>query len=89
METISQREMRNNSGEYLRRTAAGETFAVTNNGTVVAWLTPPPVRSGLDDAAARGELRRATASPSALRDVRRSKSAVSTAQILEDSRGRW
>ncbi|MFC6706967.1 type II toxin-antitoxin system Phd/YefM family antitoxin [Flexivirga alba] len=40
MDTISQREMRNRSGEYLRRTVAGESFEVTNNGVPVARLTP-------------------------------------------------
>jgi len=89
VETISQREMRNSSGEYLRRTAAGETFEVTNNGVVVAWLTPPPARTGLDTAAARGELRRATAPLSSLGVIERRKAARSSAEILADSRGRW
>ena len=89
METISQREMRNHSGDYLRRTAAGETFEVTNNGVVVAWLTPPPSRSGLDDAAGRGELRRATAPTSTLLTIQRRKVTTSSAELLADSRGRW
>lgn len=89
METISQREMRNRSGEYLRRTAAGESFVVTNNGVVVACLIPPSARSGLDDAAARGQIRAATASASTLRTIKRAKSKLSSAEILTDSRGRW
>ncbi|MFT4009627.1 MAG: type II toxin-antitoxin system prevent-host-death family antitoxin [Nocardioidaceae bacterium] len=89
METISQREMRNHSGEYLRRAAAGETFEVTSNGVVVAWLTPPPSRSGIDEAAARGEVRRATTSPTTLRTIKRRKSRLTTAEILNDSRGPW
>lgn len=40
METISQREMRNRSGEILRRVAAGESFVVTNRGRQVARLSP-------------------------------------------------
>lgn len=42
METISQREMRNNSAEVLRRVAAGESFLVTNGGVPAAVISPPP-----------------------------------------------
>lgn len=41
METIAHRELRNNSAEVLRAVQAGESFEVTNNGEVVAMLTPP------------------------------------------------
>jgi len=37
---ISQREMRNNSGEVLRRVAGGESFIITNDGVEVAELIP-------------------------------------------------
>lgn len=40
MESISQREMRNNSGELLRRVAEGESVLVTNNGVPAAVLVP-------------------------------------------------
>lgn len=40
MPTISQREMRNSSGEILRRVEAGESFVVTNRGREVAQLIP-------------------------------------------------
>jgi len=40
METISHRELRNNSAEILRRVSAGESFDVSNNGVVVAHLSP-------------------------------------------------
>lgn len=40
MEIISQREMRNNSGEILRRVAAGETLFVSNGGKLAAMLVP-------------------------------------------------
>ena len=39
-QVISQREMRNNSGEVLRRVAAGESFIITNDGVEVAELIP-------------------------------------------------
>ena len=40
METISQRRMRNDSAEILRRVAAGESFVITNGGIEVAQLVP-------------------------------------------------
>ena len=49
LELLSQRELRNRSGEVLRRVAAGESFVVTNNGVPVRRLVPldepdPPLR---------------------------------------------
>jgi prevent-host-death family protein len=37
---LSQRELRNESGDIMRRLAQGESFVVTRNGTPVAELTP-------------------------------------------------
>ena len=37
---ISQRELRNRSGEVMRRLDAGESFVVTRNGTPVGELRP-------------------------------------------------
>ena len=37
---ISQRELRNESGEIMRRLDKGETFVVTRNGTPVGELAP-------------------------------------------------
>ncbi len=42
MRTISQRELRNNSGEVLRAVAAGESMVITNHGQPAALLTPVP-----------------------------------------------
>lgn len=39
-ETISQRELRNQSGAVMRRVEQGETFTVTRNGVPVADLIP-------------------------------------------------
>ncbi len=39
-QTITQRELRNDSGEIMRRLDKGETFIVTRNGTPVGELTP-------------------------------------------------
>jgi prevent-host-death family protein len=38
--TISQRDLRDDSGEILRRVEAGESFVVTRNGVPVGELTP-------------------------------------------------
>ena len=37
---ISQRELRNESGEIMRRVEAGESFVVTRNGVPVGELVP-------------------------------------------------
>lgn len=37
---ITQRELRNESGEIMRQLDQGETFIVTRNGTPVGELTP-------------------------------------------------
>lgn len=38
--TISQRELRNESGEVMRAVEAGESFVVTRNGVPLAVLSP-------------------------------------------------
>ena len=37
---INQRQLRNDSGEVMRRVEAGETFVVTRNGVPLARLSP-------------------------------------------------
>jgi prevent-host-death family protein len=37
---ITQRQLRNNSGDVMRALDRGETFVVTRNGTPVGELTP-------------------------------------------------
>ncbi len=39
-QAITQRELRNDSGEIMRRLDRGETFIVTRNGVPVGELTP-------------------------------------------------
>lgn len=39
-EAITQRELRNSSGEIMRRLDEGESFIVTRNGVPVGELTP-------------------------------------------------
>lgn len=43
--TISQRELRNESGEIMRRVVQGESFIVTRNGSPIADLVPHNVAS--------------------------------------------
>lgn len=50
MERISHRELRNSSGEILRRVQEGEMFEITNNGVVVAELIAPRPENRLDVA---------------------------------------
>ena len=40
MRQVSQRELRNDSGEILRAVAGGETVIITRNGTPMAELRP-------------------------------------------------
>ncbi len=50
MDRISHRELRNNSGEILRRVQDGEVFEITNNGVVVAQIVAPQSEDKLDVA---------------------------------------
>lgn len=86
MDTVSHREMRNNSGEILRRVERGDTICVTNNGRVAAVLSPPG-RSVLDDLIARGQARLARQAPTVLSSIKRRTPAMGTAEILADLRG--
>ncbi len=88
MDTVSHREMRNRSGEILRRVEAGESVQVTNNGHLAAVIVPP-TGDTLDGLVARGEARAARTSASTLATITRATSPVSTRELIEDSRGRW
>lgn len=85
MASVSQREMRNNSGELLRRVAQGESVLVTNNGVPAAVLVPPgaDVRARLTAA---GRLKVGTgldlgALPAPV------PAGTSTEQLLDEDRG--
>lgn len=53
--TISQRELRNDSGKILREVADGATFIIANGGVVVAELRP---RSGPERVVSRDAILR-------------------------------
>ncbi|ANG85014.1 type II toxin-antitoxin system Phd/YefM family antitoxin [Microbacterium aurantiacum] len=88
MERISHREMRNRSGEILRRVEAGESFEITNHGRPAARIVPPDDAS-LDALIAHGEARGARRSIDALSDLRRSISARCSRDLVDDARGHW
>jgi prevent-host-death family protein len=85
VESVSQREMRNNSGELLRRVAEGESVLITNGGVPAAVMVP----AGADSHArlvASGRLRVGTGLdlgklPPPVRSTRTSE------EILADDRG--
>ena len=87
MKTVTHREMRNQSGEILRRVADGETIQVTNNGQVAALIAPPGT-DALADLVARGQVRVARNPTSSLRSIVRLKSTVDSQAIVTDVRGR-
>jgi len=88
MRTITHREMRNSSGEILRAVAAGETVQVTNNGQVAAVISPPAL-SVLEQLRASGATRPARAGGNALRAIERTRSALTSSEIIRDSRSQW
>jgi len=51
MKTIAQRELRNRSGDVLRRAEQGETFTVTVDGRPVAEVGPARRRQWVPKAA--------------------------------------
>ncbi|MCB9401149.1 MAG: type II toxin-antitoxin system prevent-host-death family antitoxin [Microthrixaceae bacterium] len=88
MAEVTHRQLRNDSGEVLRRVAAGETILVTNHGRPAAMIGPPPT-DVLEDLAARGRLRPATTSPGSLGSIRRTRGTERSDEIVSDVRGRW
>lgn len=88
METVTHREMRNRSGEILRRVEAGESVQVSNNGHLAAIIIPA-AGDPLDNLVARREARAARTGAEALARITRTISPLSSEQIIEGSRGRW
>lgn len=88
METISQRQLRNQSGDVLRRVAAGESFVVSNDGVPTALLTPVKLTER-ESLIATGQLRPAPRARdlASFKSRRRPSSAGTTEQVLADDRG--
>ncbi|MDO5094583.1 MAG: type II toxin-antitoxin system prevent-host-death family antitoxin [Propionibacteriaceae bacterium] len=93
MSTITHRELRNNSAEVLRRVEAGETLRVTNHGMLTAVIGPAG-RTTLDALISEGQARPARADASVLERLRdrlraQPEATKTTAEKVEDARGRW
>lgn len=85
---MTHREMRNRSGEILRRVEAGESVQVSNNGHPAALIVPVG-GDPLNGLIARGEARAARTGTEHLTAITRVASPVSFRELLGDSRGRW
>jgi prevent-host-death family protein len=81
MQTIAHRELRNNSAEILRGVQAGETYEVTNNGHVVARVTP------VNLAPLEGIRHREPTDFESFGDVARVDPLVSVEDALDELRG--
>lgn len=88
MEKVTHREMRNRSGEILRRVEAGESIEISNNGHPAAIIVPVG-GNVLDGLIARGEARPARADVEALLTIARVVSKATARELIEGSRGRW
>ena len=88
MRTVTHREMRNQSGEILRRVADGETIQVTNHGEVAAVIGPP-TSDPLATLVARGQMRPARQPTASLRSIVRRSGGIPSEAIVADVRGRW
>lgn len=86
VDTVTHREMRDDSGVILRRVEAGESIQITTNGQVAALIVPP-ASDPLTVLAQHGQLRPALREPSTLRDVPRRAARRPSGQILADSQG--
>ena len=88
MESVTHREMRNQSAEVLRRAEAGESVIVTNHGRAVAVIGPAD-RSTFDELIERGQVRVAVKSVESLHSIERGRSKLTSTSIIRDSRGSW
>lgn len=85
METIPHRELRNNSSGVLASVRAGRTVGITNHGTLVAVLVPPP-STRLAELLASGRVRQPR--PKAdIRSLPRVKLDQPVLAVLEDLKG--
>jgi prevent-host-death family protein len=88
MKIVTHREMRNQSGDILRRVAAGESVQISNNGRLTAMIVPVG-GSALDGLIARGEARPARAGVEVLLSIQRVAAPMTAANLIADSRGPW
>lgn len=82
METISQRELRNENARIVRAVESGESFLVTRNGVPVAVLRP----AGPDEVSPGLPISQRAARRVDYRQWPRVASAVSSEDVLADLR---
>jgi prevent-host-death family protein len=70
MKTIAQRELRNQSGEILRKAEAGEQFTITVDGRPVAVLGPCEKRQWVPTKVLLEALRGLPPDPTLMDDIR-------------------
>ena len=85
METISHRELRNNSGKVLERVRNGDTIAITNHGELAALLIPPNLPA-MDQLTASGRVREPR-EVGALGLTERLQHPTRTEAVLDELRG--
>lgn len=87
MRSVSQREMRNQSGELLRAVEAGESVIVTNRGKPVAMLSPySESMTPIEALRAAGKTRPAQAPREAIRSIRPARIDIGSAELLRQTR---
>lgn len=86
VEGITDRQMRDNDDDVVRRVAA-ETIPVTDDGQPAAVIGPP-LNDSLADLAASGQIREAVNSAARLTSIKRTKSPRTTAEIIAGTGGR-
>lgn len=84
MERIGVRELRQHASRYLDRVKAGEAFAVTQRGQLVAVLTPPdPSASTREQLISSGQL---LSSAGAVHLPRRLRATADSDVVLDELR---
>ena len=83
---ITHRELRNNSSEVLRAVQGGEIIEVTNHGAAAAILVPPSL-TPYERLVAAGKVREPLGQQVDLRRIRRTRSAMTTGELIADLRG--
>lgn len=80
------RELKAHLSEYVGRAAAGEHIVVTDRGKPVAQLSALDDRSALERGIAEGWITPPRSS-GGLKPITRFRSALSTAEVLDEDRG--
>lgn len=84
METIGVRELQQNASAVLRRVRSGEQVGVTDRGTLVAVLSPPPTARGAAALIATGRTRPALRSLDQLPEAQPARRSIE--DVLDDLR---